>query len=209
MIQKFSCPSCAAELVFYSLASVYVSCPACRSLVVRHGTDLELMGKVSDVLDDLTIIQPRTKGRFQDRAFDVLGRLRVAWADGFWNEWCVDLGGKICWLSEAQGHFVFYDRVEPVTTAPKLPLTAGAQVSAPNGDLYSVTDVRNARIVGLEGEVPVKVELGAPYTSIDVQKNNEQVGTLDIKSHSTNFFYGKVQNVKELNLEYLRQIDGW
>src|SRR4051812_5997896 len=122
MSQKYSCPSCAAELVFYSASSVYLTCPSCRNLIVRHGSNLVNLGKVSDLMDDASVIQPRTKGRFRGRAFDVLGRLRVAWDDGFWNEWAVDADGKICWLSEAQGQFVFYNRVEPLPQAPSMDL---------------------------------------------------------------------------------------
>jgi hypothetical protein len=210
MIQKFSCPSCAAELIFRSSASLYVTCPSCKSLVLRKGTDVELIGKVSDLMGDMTVIQPRTKGKYNGRSFDVLGRLRVAWEDGFWNEWAVESNGNICWLSEAQGFFVFYDKVEAAAAMKSEGLVAGVTtIKAPNGDAYTITDIKKAKIVGVEGEVPGKVELNVEYTSIDLQKDDEHVGTLDIKSSESFFSYGHVQDVKDFHFEYLRQIDGW
>lgn len=209
MSQKFSCPSCAAELIFHSSHSVYISCPSCRSLVVRHGLDLENLGRVSEVMADTTVLQPRTKGRFNGRVFDVLGRVRVGWEDGFWNEWCVESDGKNYWLSEAQGTFVFY--TEAVSADPKAAaqLLAGTPYTAPNGAIYEVTDVKQARAVGVEGEIPGRVEIGKDYLSVDLQKDEEHHATFELKNDEAWFSYGQVQEFSEFHFEYLRRIDGW
>lgn len=209
MIQKFSCPSCAAELVFHSMHSVYVTCKSCRSVVVRHGTDLEAIGEVSDLMDDLTVLQPRTKGRFDGRAFDILGRARIAWESGFWNEWAVESDGKTCWLSEAQGFFVFYNKFERVSSDLALPKFPGEWYGAPNGESYQVTDIKKAKVIGVEGEIPGFIELNKEYISIDLQKNEKEHATLEVKKDETYFAYGNLREFSEFSFEYLRQLDGW
>lgn len=209
MIQKYSCPSCAAEILFRSAQSVYLTCASCRSLVVRHGTNLDLVGKVSDLMDDLSLIQPRTKGRFKGRAFDVLGRLRIGWAQGFWNEWCLASDSKTLWLSEAQGSLIFYDRFDSANTDLVLNAKVGHSVLAPNGEKYSVSDVKKAWVVGVEGEVPGKIKLNEEYLSIDLQKSDSEQGTLDLKNNVATFSYGYVLSFSDFNFEYLRQLDGW
>jgi hypothetical protein len=167
------------------------------------------LGKVSDIIDDVTVLQPQSKGRFRNVAFTLLGRIKVQWSDGFWNEWCADNGKDLCWLSEAQGNYVFYNRFSQVKCSTQNSYKAGDTYQAPDKELYEITDTRIAKIVGIEGEVPHRFKLNEEFLSIDLQKNNELCATLEVKGSDSNFSYGFTETFANFNFEYLRKIDGW
>ncbi|MBX9724698.1 MAG: DUF4178 domain-containing protein, partial [Candidatus Obscuribacterales bacterium] len=101
-----SCPSCGAELKFLSKASVFAVCSFCKSTVVRHDMNLELLGKMGELQDELTPLQIGTSGFYMGVNFDIIGRLRVGYEDGFWNEWyCMFSDGRLGWLAQAQGFY--------------------------------------------------------------------------------------------------------
>ncbi|MFN8550968.1 MAG: hypothetical protein U0103_05715 [Candidatus Obscuribacterales bacterium] len=65
-----SCPSCGANVDFKSKASLYAVCSFCKSSLVRHDVDLEKIGTVSDLVDDLSPIQIGTTGTFGNDKFE-------------------------------------------------------------------------------------------------------------------------------------------
>ena len=38
---------------------------------------------------DLSPFQIGTRGEWKGRGFEIVGRLRVEWEQGSWNEWCI------------------------------------------------------------------------------------------------------------------------
>ena len=60
-----SCPACGAPVVFKSPASFHGVCEFCRSTLVRHGGDLENLGRMADLLEDASPIQLGTEGRYR------------------------------------------------------------------------------------------------------------------------------------------------
>jgi len=105
-MKKYSCPSCGAEMVFHSGLSVYAVCPYCRSTVVRHDVDLEAIGTMATLPDDMSPLQIGTDGFYQGTRFSLVGRMKIGWKDGSWNEWFMLADdGRKGWLAEAQGFY--------------------------------------------------------------------------------------------------------
>src|SRR5688572_486092 len=99
-----NCPSCGAEIAFRSRASVFAVCSFCKSTVVRHDMDLSTIGKMADLQFDMTPLQVGTTGYYDGRKFELIGRLKVGYEDGFWNEWYTLFDNEEpWWLAEAQG----------------------------------------------------------------------------------------------------------
>src|SRR5262245_3452858 len=94
------CPNCGAPLRFAWSGSVQTVCAHCRSIVVRHDVDLQRVGVASDPPPDTSPIQLGTDGRFEGRAFSVIGRIAYEYEGGHWSEWHVLFeGGRTGWLS--------------------------------------------------------------------------------------------------------------
>ena len=91
------------------------------------------MGLMAQLPPDMTPFQIGTTGQWQGTGFSVVGRVRVSWADGSWNEWCLLFGdGRTGWLGEAQGLLMISFVVEPSTPLPRSPdnLQAGGAVAS-------------------------------------------------------------------------------
>ena len=73
-----ACPNCGAPVGFTWSGSVQTVCARCQSILVRRdrqGLEFERVGQVSDPPPDTSPIQLGTRGRFDGRAFDVIGRI--------------------------------------------------------------------------------------------------------------------------------------
>lgn len=105
-MKKYNCPSCGAEVVFTSNISVYAVCKYCTSMIVRHDMDVESIGKMAVLPEDSSPFQIGTEGIYAGVRFALIGRMKIGWSDGTWNEWFfVTDRGKKGWLAEAQGFY--------------------------------------------------------------------------------------------------------
>ncbi len=105
-MKKYNCPSCAAEVVFQSSLSVYAVCKYCNSMIVRRDVDVESIGTMAALPDDMSPLQIGTGGFYNDLRFTIIGRMKIGWDDGVWNEWFLYTDdGRRGWLAEAQGSY--------------------------------------------------------------------------------------------------------
>ncbi|HSR12940.1 MAG TPA: DUF4178 domain-containing protein, partial [Thermodesulfobacteriota bacterium] len=145
MAKECSCPSCGAPVLFRSPASILAVCSYCSSTIVRQDVNLELVGKMAELMSDGSPIQLGTTGRYREAPFTVVGRIQLRYPQGFWNEWHMLLGDERSgWLGESMGNY----GVSFITPVPeKVPafqdLKAGQQVLL-KGAVYEVTDLENA-----------------------------------------------------------------
>src|SRR5512139_495009 len=113
-MKKFSCPSCGAEVPFASSISVYAVCKYCNSMIVRHDLDVEAIGKMAVLPDDMSPFQIGTEGFYLGQHFTLVGRMKMGWEDGSWNEWFMATDdGRKGWLAEAQGFYAVSFETEP------------------------------------------------------------------------------------------------
>lgn len=92
-MRAYDCPQCGAAVKFQSSVTVFATCGFCRSMVVRRDVDVELMGQQATLPPDLSPLQVGTRGEFNGLGFTLVGRVRVGYHEGSWNEWCADFGG--------------------------------------------------------------------------------------------------------------------
>ena len=156
------CPQCGAPVNFPSSIAIFAVCEHCRSMIVLRGANAELIGVMAALPPDLSPFQIGTRGEWQGRPFEIVGRIRVEWEQGSWNEWCILHDGQTTgWLAEAQGLLMvsFVKTVrEPISVetsdyAPKQQVTL-------DGRLWRVTDRKIATYRSSEGSLPFPVSPG-------------------------------------------------
>lgn len=180
-------------------------CSYCRSTVMRDGASMEHLGKLSDILDDYSPVQIGTTGNWKGRPFNVIGRLRLQYEDGSWNEWCVEFGdGTLGWLSDASGQFAI---TQKRNTAP--PPAFDACPVGRNGNFggtkFSVTDSRICKCVGGEGELPGIASDGLEFKSVDLRSvGGNQFITFDYSDNPPSVYVGDACSLDELALKNLR-----
>jgi hypothetical protein len=206
----FSCPACGAELSFKSRFAVFCVCTFCQSSVVKEGGDLTSLGKMALLAPDLSPLQLGTKGRYEGRAFELVGRLKIGWSDGNWTEWyALFSNGDDGWLAAAQGFHMMSFEVRSLGDLPsRASLTAGQMVGLA-GKNYQVDDIKECECLGSEGELPMQSFKGRKNVSVDLTSEGEHFAGLDYSAEGTRLYLGTYVDLDALQLTHLRAIDGW
>lgn len=207
---KVSCPACGAEVLFKSRASIFGVCSFCNSTLVRHDMNVEIIGKMSELPQDMSPLQVGTTGVFEGSKFEVVGRQRIGWESGSWNEWYLHFdNGKDGWLADAQGFYMVSFQVTEPKEIPKLSMLKPSGRVALNGGDYTVEDIREVTCTGSQGELPVKSVKGRKSTSVDLVGASDQFGNIDYSSEGDRLFFGRYAEFESLKFMNLREIDGW
>jgi len=209
-MKKYPCPSCGAEVRFQSSASVFAVCQYCKSTLVRRDLNLEALGKMADLQDDVSPLQIGTTGRFRGE-FILLGRVKVKYEDGFWNEWFVRFDdGREGWLAEAQGFLMLS---LPVEVPPNLPAATAIHpgLVVPIGKTeFTVQDVKKVTYAFAEGELPFPAPQGFQGVSIDLAAGSDDFASLSYGDKGdVDVFRGQYIEFADLHLQNLKAIDGW
>lgn len=203
------CPNCSAPIAFAWSQSVQTVCTHCQSLVVRHDVDVKALGKVASVPPDISPIQIGTRGRFEDRAFEVVGRIVYEYEDGGWNEWHVAFDdGQSGWLSDAQAEYAISLPVGPERALPAAnELKAGRRFAWRDRD-YVATTITRARYAGVEGELPFVTWDRDLATFADFKTTTGHFATVDYSEDAPLLFLGRFASFDELSFSNLREIAG-
>lgn len=211
---ELHCPECGAPAPFRG-GVISLVCEWCGSTVVREGVDLELVGKVSAILDTGSPILLESRGRLGELPFAVSGRLQLVWARGTWNEWFLTFAdGTIGWLADAQGSWAV---VRPRASVPE-PLPPFARVEVGReltiaGIAAVVVDKRSAAYQGAEGVLPFRAEPGLTFSAVDLRGYGGELVTLDygtVPDRGPPVVYsGRSVALAEIELFPLRRFEGW
>lgn len=220
-MKKFDCPSCGAEVVFASSLSVYVVCKHCSAMVVRQDEALQSIGQMAVLPDDMSPFRIGTEGHYGKLHFSLVGRMKMAWEDGSWNEWFMATDdGSRGWLSDAQGSYAVSFEVEP----PGLDFALRAIQHQNNPAEHtgfigstltldmrrlSVTDVKRATCMGSEGELPLAAPQGRKTVAVDLTGKHGEFASVEIETGKLRAFVGRYVEWKDLACTNVRQFDGW
>lgn len=208
------CPACGASVAFRS-AAPYAVCSYCQSLLVRRDASLEAIGKVAEVPDDFSPLQLNVSGLFEGRRFTLIGRIRKAWEQGSWSEWCALFDDqRTGWLAEAQGDLVMtFERplelLSPRSSAAQLRAAGPGNTWRIDGHSFSVSDVKSVTCVGAQGELTSAPRPGTALQSMDLHGPGLEFATLEIDGDSIYLFSGRYVEFAECRFTGLRALDGW
>ncbi len=207
---KLSCPACGAEVLFKSRASIFGVCSFCNSTLVRHDMNIESLGKMTEMPQDMSPLQIGTTGFFDNSRFEVVGRQRIGWESGAWNEWYLHFdNGKDGWLADAQGFYMVSFQLFEQLSLPELSKLKASDVITINKRSFTVDDVREVTCIGSQGELPVKSVKGRKSTSVDLLGAEDTFGNIDYSAEGARLFFGRYVDFENLQFRNLREIDGW
>lgn len=206
-MQEFLCPQCGASVRFASAGAVMVVCGTCRSTITKDAGVARTVGRMAAVVEDGSPVQIGTRGHQGTQRFNVIGRLRMQYEAGGWNEWYVLFDdGTNGWLSDASDQYALTRRLDaPVLPAP-LPAFEDLHVGQPvkiDGVLYLVSDKRESRCVGGEGELPVNAADGWDARAADCRRGRA-FATLDYTDGAPVIYAGNASERTDLTPTTLR-----
>lgn len=216
-MRQFACPSCGAPVYFRSGQSVFATCGYCRSTIVRRDVDVEAIGKVAQLTEDMSPFQIGTVGQIDGIGFMICGRVRMAWDDGTWNEWYLLFDdGSDGWLAEAQGFYAVnvaadvspQSFVSKKSGRSKLDLSTGQLISVSNRWL-TVVDIKRAVCIGTEGELPRIAEPRGSIISADLMDKDGGYACIELHNSETHAFIGRYVEWHEIKATNYRQFEGW
>lgn len=211
---SLSCPACGAPVEFKS-AAPYAVCGHCQSLLIRRDASLESLGKVAQVPQDFSPLQLHTGGVFEGHRFTLIGRIRKAWAEGSWSEWCAQLDDqRMGWLAEAQGDLVMlFERPPSDFASPPtydwLSHCKGGETLPLQGRHFTVTDAKKVVCLGAEGELTSAVAMNTPLLSVDLHGPGLELATIEISGRKTDLFMGRYVEFDACRFTNLRTLEGW
>lgn len=207
-MRQYICPSCGAEIGFRSSISVSCVCQFCKSLVVRRDKDVEAFGQMAELPDDISPFQIGTSGKFGLVTFTIIGRMKIGWEDGCWNEWFLYFDdGKRGWLAEAQGTLaISFEKTDQVPLAEP-PL---GEVIYLDKIPFTVTDIKSTECVGMEGELPIVAQPGRKARMVDLMTGHGDFASIEYAELGpARVYVGTYVEFDECGFSNLRDLPGW
>jgi hypothetical protein len=188
-------------------------------MVVCHDVDVESIGTMAVLPEDMSPLQLGTEGVYQGIRFSLVGRMKIGWDAGSWNEWFfVSEDNRKGWLAEAQGTFAvsfeeetFEPEVDDFANTALLnpaKIEIDTVLSLPEVD-YALMDIKDATCLGSEGELPFPAPKGRQTVTYDFLSPAGRFACLEIDGEKKRFFTGMYVSWDELKLTYIRELEGW
>lgn len=203
-MKKSNCPTCGAQVIFRSAASIMAVCEYCRSTLVRRDADVENIGKMAELLEDASLIQLGAQGRYRGMHFAVVGRIQMQYAQGVWNEWHLFFdNGRSGWLSDGNGNYTVTFLAKTEAALPAFSqMSAGMSVKL-NGEPFTVTDIETGTCIAGAGELMFKVGAGFAAPSVDL-RSARNFASIDYSEDIPLLFMGAAVDFADLHLSNLR-----
>jgi hypothetical protein len=190
--------------------TIFVVCSYCQSTLIRD-QNWSVFGKMAVLPPELTPLQIGTRGVYKGEGFSLIGRQRLQWSDGYWNEWyALFTKGKGAWLAEAQGFYMLSFPLEPLPKLPPLSgLKAGDPISLPGRGTFHVDDIKAAKCVASEGELPFAAPARQELLSIEASNGEGEFLAVESIGPSLQVHLGRYMQFNDFQFTQLRQLDGW
>lgn len=182
--ERFECPSCGALLPRRFRYTKLVHCSYCRSLLALGDGPAEKVGEQATLAEHPALFELYQAYRYGKQRLEPVGKLRYDYGRGFWEEWwCLDGKGSGVWVSVDEGDFAIEQPVEefapgPITLPPYADLSLGARLRLLGQD-WSVTELGEARFVGLAGEVPDPMDQRRAFRYAHLERPGRHLITLE------------------------------
>jgi ribosomal protein L37AE/L43A len=203
---RAACPGCGAPVEFRSAQSTHAVCSFCRSTVVRDGDALARVGKMAELFDDHSPLQLLAGGRWQGKAFTLVGRLQYRGSSGTWTEWnALFDDGAVGVLGEDNGAYVLS---LPAAAQGAIPPAAQFRVGATTaiaGKPFSVAANEQVALISAQGELPKLPPQGQTFPVVELRSPDGEVLSIDYGTEPPLLTRGRAVLLDELQLAGLRE----
>lgn len=202
---RAACPGCGAPVEFRSAASTHAVCGYCQSTVVRDGETLSRIGKMAELFDDHSPLQLLATGKWQGKAFTLVGRLQYRGETGTWTEWnALFDDGTAGLLAEDNGAYVM---AMPASVQRQVPEASQFRVGAGTavaGKSFQVASNSKVALISAQGELPKLPPLNHSFAMVELRSADGEVLAIDYGAQPPAVTRGRAVLLEELQLSGLR-----
>lgn len=199
MSTTIHCPGCGGPTELRSRSIRVLVCSYCDQSIVLTPDGPTSQGKTAELVDMFTELSNGSAGRIGQQMFQVSGRVRFAWDQGYWDEWAIWLDdGTSGWLHEDEGELSL---ILPVPLDAPLSLAAarvGSRIAVNGREVY-VREKRTAKVFGGEGQLPRAMWPGLELAYVDGSVGQE-VWMLEQFGDTVELFVGRQLTDDELEV---------
>lgn len=164
---EVNCPSCGATTPVYNPGVIMITCEYCGNAVYWDEDKIKDAGKQSVLPEGFSRLYRGATGSLFHKRFNVLGRIRYSFGQGFWDEWFLEFeDGSTGWLTEDNHEFALEEEELKVNVPPFEKLRPGAKLHL-KGKQFYIEEIGLAECLGVEGELPFPVLTGEKYHFAD------------------------------------------
>lgn len=165
--RSISCPSCGGSRTLHNPGLAMFVCEYCSSAVYWDDEKVRAAGQQSVLSEGCSRLYRGAMGRYHQKRFQVLGRVRYGFTGGFWDEWFLELeDGTSTWMTEDQHQLAVQQPVQLESPMAFESYQVGGQFFA-RDSTFMVQEVGHTVCLGIEGELPKAIEVGETYPYVD------------------------------------------
>ncbi|MEM6766593.1 MAG: DUF4178 domain-containing protein [Bacteroidota bacterium] len=170
--RTFECPSCGSQVDQKRPGSRTLVCSYCGQTSHLNADTLQSAGDKRLLIDYGSTLKIGMQSKWKGKAFLVLGKLRIDYEDGFWDEWYIQFleDGSEAWIQEDDGSFTLFK--EKMKVSQKLNLKSinvgeWQDVGLGTSEKVFITSKSKAQVNGGEGELPFRIIPGEPADFVE------------------------------------------
>src|SRR5512133_2792463 len=196
-----NCPACGAPLRVQHRFVQVVTCEFCAQVSLLKDSKLDPTGRVGTLAEFPSLLYVGALGSLQGQPFEVIGRLRYQYAEGFWDEWLLaSPNDQPAWLVEDEGTFIRYQKRTLTTPPPPFNSLRVGQTILLEGRRLFITEKGEARIAGGEGQLAFPILPGQQVQYVDGTGENG-LASLEFTAGEVEFSLGRAVNREDIVIE--------
>lgn len=170
-----NCPNCGAPITLKNRFVEMLVCPYCETTIVVQDDRLDPTGKTAEMTRYPTPFEIGKTGSLKGEPFEVIGRVRYEFDQGWWDEWCLNMKGEeLTWIEEDEGMYRSFKRIRIKSAiSPWDEVNVGSMINVNNTDIF-IMEKNSAKILGAEGNLTVKRIPGTELRYVDGTGNEKQ-----------------------------------
>lgn len=201
--REFTCPSCGAPVKQKHPGSKTLICAHCGQTSHLNADTLKAAGEKHLLIDYGSVLTIGRTGKIGGREFLVLGKVRIDYEDGFWDEWYIQYldNGNEGWIQEDDGSFTLFHETKEISDSLSLEdITVGEWNDlCGNWEPVFITSKSKATVNGGEGELPFRIIPGEPADFVDGVWNGKVV-SVELLPDEKVIFTGQLFSLEEMSL---------
>jgi len=200
-IRRKNCGSCGAPLEIKSAFTKSIICPYCDTTNIIEEKGVNPQGKMAKISEAFSIFNIGRTGKIKNQKFEVLGRLRYGYDEGYWDEWFLQFdNGEAKWLTEEEGECSIFQKeliTKPIENIDSLRVGQFVDVE---GKRVFITEITDCKILGGEGELHYNVVPGKELVHYEGNAGGKLV-SLEIWPREIEVHSGEPISYKDIQMD--------